>query len=120
MASMNPTTWWLLLAMYALLCLRITIRVSRLGKNPFVWFFLILLTAGIPAIILFIKQGRPRNQPSQGDNPASQHEPADQPNLPAIRCPHCRAMLGPQEIDRTEGTAACPRCHMHLDEANLA
>lgn len=112
MAALDATTWWLLAAAYALLCLRVTLRVQRTGRNPLVWFFLVFFTAGIAAAVLFLRIGRRKPHAPAPDEVAAGR---------LTHCPHCGATFAPEEIDRTSGTAACPRCHLHLDdEVHLA
>jgi hypothetical protein len=101
-------------ALYVYFCIRIAGHASKAGRNPVAWFFLTFFFVGIPAIVLFAGHKRPAATLAAGA------PPGDTPPA-TIRCPNCRAMLSPDEIDRTSGSPACPRCHLSIqDEVHLA
>jgi hypothetical protein len=101
-------------ALYIYFCIRIAGHARKAGRNPVAWFFLTFCFVGIPAIVLFMGHRR-------ADAAVAGAEPGGATPLGQLRCPHCRAMLSTDQIDRTSGSRACPRCHLSLpDEVHLA
>ena len=126
LATQSPWLWIAVAgAMYLLVCVRVAIHAKQRGQNPAIWFVLAAMTAGIAPAIGFLVLGagdshaRDTNVAAEADEDSDGREGRDTqgPVAPAtMRCRQCGVRFAPEEIDRTSGAAACPRCHLSLED----
>lgn len=114
MTWVQQNLWTLLaIALYLAICVRVAMHAARYGLPPAKWFLLAMLTAGIAPAVKFLLLARRRIAP-----PTSAESNAAAPSAkapPLRRCRQCGASFREEEIDRTSGAAACPRCHLSLE-----
>ncbi|MCK4601163.1 MAG: hypothetical protein KAU28_01770 [Phycisphaerae bacterium] len=111
----------LLVGMHMVTCVRVAVHARRVGRSPVRWFFITFFLTGIPASIFFAyKYFRPRLAPQRGQaRPGgASHEPPSRGR--AFRCPHCRRLIQPAEVQTRDVITVCPRCHLPIDEVDLA
>jgi len=121
---MALSTWefrWLLIAALVasltISAVRMARIAGRLGRSPWVWFFISLFLTALPATVVFwhdrargVSAGYARD-----DDKTNARRPARDAQ-PVGRCPHCGAIL-----DAADWAAGqCPHCRMTLDEGHYA
>lgn len=126
------TTWeyrWLLIAALvaslAISAIRMATFAGRVGRRPWVWFFVSLFFTALPATIVFWRD-RAKNLSAgyaRNDNNARHVQKNRRPDGEVARrektagcCPHCGAIL--DAADQAGGE--CPRCRMSIDTGRYA
>lgn len=97
---------WILLGLLAFLyvvsCLRVGMRMSAIGKNGVMWFFITLVLTFIPALIVLRLRARTTASPRIFTE--------------ARRCPHCGEVLTGADAYGEQ----CPRCRMQIGDGDVA
>jgi len=113
---------WTCLALVAGLYVSASVRIARhmgrLGRRPWVWFFITLLLTALPAAVVMLRGGSPRDKRPTAPQTGEATESAGA-GPPAARCPHCGGILDAAER-RDQTPRLCPRCRLPLEEGRLA
>lgn len=121
---MALTIWefrWLLIAALVLSltisAFRMARMAGRLGRRPWVWFFISLFFTALPATAVFWRDRAKRISAgyARKDDESVARRTAER-SRPVGGCPHCGAIF--DAADRAAGE--CPRCRMKLDEGHYA
>lgn len=118
-------------AMYVAMCAMVARVARRLGRRPWVWFWVCLLLTCVPAVVIFQNDVSRRRaaameramREAEGKAPAGGEGEASvratgKPGRPR-RCPHCQAVIVSEDVDAS-GAKLCPVCHMVLNSTDLA
>ena len=115
MAQITFRGWWLvgLIAAYVLLCVRVALRMKRIGRSPVAWFFITMLLTALPAAIVLLRHHKRQalQQPARESRPASLEGP--------LRCPHCGRVIV-ELVEAPGGIATCPQCGLPVERERPA
>jgi len=117
-----------LLLAYVGVCVHVALRARSYGRRPIVWFFITFFCTAIPATIVFWKDQyerlgegiRGRVPPSVDEEDDEDIAAASQSDDQLVRCPHCGEPVPVDDLDRSAGLAACPRCGLIINEEHTA
>ena len=126
MIAMTEFQWLmiaLMIAAYFIVCVRMTLRMARIGRSPWLWFFITFFLTGIPAMIVLFRhdvsasKARRAAAERQQTPAGGSGEGAGAP--PAGRCPHCRRVIA-AGADELEPVATCPHCNLPIEGTEIA
>jgi UDP-N-acetylenolpyruvoylglucosamine reductase len=87
---------------------------KRLGRRPLVWLAITICFTAIPAMIVLYRDAMRRHRQRLTEARAGNASAGSM-----FRCPHCQALIDPSELSGMP-IQTCPRCHLHIEKANLA
>ncbi len=124
MEDANKIMVYMAIALHVWIAQRVAMYAPRIGRARWKWFLISMLLTGIPFLIVYARELLAARRVSSGQKPVTQEPdpglPASDDRIPDARCPHCGARFPAGDIDRSTGSAACPRCHMSLNEERYA
>jgi uncharacterized paraquat-inducible protein A len=113
---MDPKLVWpaiiVLVLLHVFISARMAFIAGQLGRSRLRWFLLTLFLTAIPASIVL---RRVRDELLAKQAAAGEEEP---PAVPKgfLRCPHCRRLIQPKELDAAAPVRTCPRCGLRMEE----
>lgn len=125
--ALTQTQWTLVILLavvWVISSLRIALHARKIGRNPWLWFFITLCFTALPALIVFnIAYFLSRRRDPLDRQPSARRAGPPQgapPEGPPVRCPHCGKLIMPAELADEPPPRRCPRCRLPLDEAHTA